>query len=366
MMHKILLSLICFGLSAAAIGQDDVSASRQSAIVKAIEKVSPAVASINVTQLRNVRFRTGFNDPFFDYFFPEEMYRSRQRVKGSGSGVLISPDGYIITNFHVIENATEIIVTLSGGKEYEAEVIGTDRVTDLTLLKIEGDAFPYATMGDSDDLIIGEWAIALGNPFGLFDLNQQPTATAGIISAVDMDFGQVEAGRLYQDMIQTDAAINPGNSGGPLVNVHGEVIGINSFIYTGSQISEGSVGIGFAIPVNRAKRIVNELKNTGRVDRSFATGLTVQALTKKLAVYLELPFDTGVMIVEVESGSTADKSGLEAGDIIVRVNNKSVGKSSDIRKVIEEGDLRSGDKLSLKVYRNGRYRTKTLRLGKVN
>ena len=254
--------------------------------------------------------------PFFDYFFPEEMYRSRQRVKGSGSGVLISPDGYIITNFHVIENATEIIVTLSGGKEYEAEVIGTDRVTDLTLLKIEGDAFPYATMGDSDDLIIGEWAIALGNPFGLFDLNQQPTATAGIISAVNMDFGQVQAGRVYQDMIQTDAAINPGNSGGPLVNVHGEVIGINSFIYTGSQLSEGSVGIGFAIPVNRAKRIVNELKNTGRVDRSFATGLTVQALTKKLAMYLELPFDTGVMIVEV--------------------------------------------------FRNGRYRTKTLRLGKVN
>jgi len=302
---------------------------------------------------------------FFDYFFPEKIYRSQQRVKGSGTGVLISPDGYIVTNFHVIENATEIIIKLTGGKEYEAEIIGTDRVTDLTLLKIEGNSFPYAELGNSDDLMIGEWVVALGNPFGLFDVNQQPTATAGIISAIDMDFGQVESGRIYQDMIQTDAAINPGNSGGPLVNVNGDVIGINSFIYTGSSISEGSVGIGFAIPIERAQRIVNELKNTGRVDRSFATGLTVQALTQKLSGYLELPFSTGVMIVEVESGSTSDIAGLEAGDVIVRVNNMRVSKSSDIRKVIEENDLRSGDKLNLKVYRNGRYGTKSLRLGKV-
>jgi len=150
-----------------------------------------------------------------------------------------------------------------------------------------------------------------------------------------------------------------------LVNANGDVIGINSFIYTGSALSEGSVGIGFAIPINRVQRIVSELKNTGRVDRSFATGLTVQALTNKLSMYLELPFDSGVMIVEVESGSTADISGLEAGDIIVRVNNNRVAKSSDIRKVIEENDLRSGDKLSLKVYRNGRYRTKSPRLGKM-
>lgn len=364
-MTKIVPAILVLMFMSELCAVDGINVSRQTAIVKAIEKVSPAVASINVTQLRNVRSGRGFNDPFFDYFFPEEMYRSRQRVKGSGSGVLISPDGYIVTNFHVIENATEIIIQLTGGKEYEAEIIGTDRVTDLTLLKIEGESFPYAELGDSDDLIIGEWVIALGNPFGLFDLNQRPTATAGIISTVDMDFGQVEGGRVYQDMIQTDAAINPGNSGGPLINANGEVIGINSFIYTGSALSEGSVGIGFAIPINRAQRIVNELKNTGRVDRSFATGLTVQALTKKLSMYLELPFDTGVMIVEVESGSTADISGLDAGDIIVRVNNNRVAKSSDIRKVIEESDLRSGDKLTLKVYRNGRYKTKTLRLGKM-
>ncbi len=163
----------------------------------------------------------------------------RERVKSTGSGVVISPDGYVITNSHVLENALETVVTLPGGKEYSAETIGIDKLTDLALLKLEGSNFPYADIGDSDNLIIGEWAIALGNPFGLFDVNDEPTATAGIISAVDMDFGTMESsGRVYQDMIQTDAAINPGNSGGPLVNSLGEVIAINTFIFSGSNYSD--------------------------------------------------------------------------------------------------------------------------------
>lgn len=345
------------------VGQSELDQSRENAITRAIKNVSPAVASINVTQLRSVRSTPFFQDPFFEYFFPENRYQ--RKVKGSGSGVVISPDGYVLTNFHVVENASEVVVTLPGGEEFAAEIIGTDRVTDLTLLKLDGDNFPYAQLGDSKDLIIGEWVVALGNPFGLFNVNQQPTATAGIVSAVDMDFGQQSSGKVFQDMIQTDAAINPGNSGGPLINSKGEVIGINTFIFTGSTISEGSIGIGFAIPIDRAKRIAEELKNTGRVDRSFATGLTVQSLTRNVAVYLDIPFESGVMIVEVENGSTAEKSGLKAGDIIVNVNGQKVKRSSDIRKIIEEGDLRSGDKLNMRIYRDGRYRKKSLKLGKV-
>ena len=232
-------------------GQWEVDASRHTAITRAIESVEPAVASISVVQIQDV-YNPFTRDPFFDFFFPE---RSRKReVHSSGSGVVISPDGYVLTNYHVIENATEVIVTLPGGEEFEAEIIGTDYITDLALLKLNGRNFPYATLGDSYDLIIGEWVIALGNPFGLFDISKQPTATAGIISAVDMDFGP-QKGRVYKDMIQTDAAINRGNSGGPLVNSMGEVIGINTFIYTASQFTEGSIGIGFAIPINLAKDI---------------------------------------------------------------------------------------------------------------
>ena len=185
--------------------------------------------------------------------FPKILIAKPSRVLGPGYSS--APDGYIITNQHVVENADEVIVTLPGGKEYDAEVIGEDRVTDLAVLRIEGKHLPYSKLGDSDDIIIGEWVIALGNPFGLFDVNKQPTATVGIISAVDLDFGKELSGRVYQGMIQTDASINQGNSGGPLSNAEGEVIGINTFIFTGGGYSEGSIGISFAIPINRAKGI---------------------------------------------------------------------------------------------------------------
>ena len=245
-----LSSLVFFSL---LHSQFDINKSRETAITRAIERVSPAVASINVIQLKEVATRSPFYDPFFQHFFPYELHR--QRIKSSGSGVVVSPDGYVITNYHVVENALEIIVTLPGGEEYEAVVIGTDSMTDLALLKSEGGNFSFATLGNSDELIIGEWVVALGNPYGLFDVSDQPTATAGIISAVNMDFGQQKSGQVFQNMIQTDAAINPGNSGGPLVNSHGEVVGINTFIFTGSANSQGSIGIGFAIPIIHAKNI---------------------------------------------------------------------------------------------------------------
>ena len=360
-MARIISSLL-FAISFLT-GQWGVDESRHTAITRAIESVEPAVASISVVQLRDVynSFSRG-RDPFFDFFFPE---RSRKKeVRSSGSGVVISPDGYVMTNFHVIENATEVMVTLPGGEEYEAEIIGTDFITDLALLKLRGRDFPYATLGDSDDLIIGEWAIALGNPFGLFDISKQPTATAGIISAMDMDFG-FQSGKIYKDMIQTDAAINRGNSGGPLVNSLGEVIGINTFIYTASQFAEGSIGIGFAIPINLAKDIAEELKVSGKVDRSFSTGLSVERLTEEVAEYLDVPIRQGVIVVEVEKSSNAQKAGVEVGDIITDVNGQKIRSSREILKIIKESDLRSGNKIKLKIYRDGKTLTKYLILASV-
>jgi len=360
-MARIISSLL-FAISFLT-GQWGVDESRHTAITRAIESVEPAVASISVVQLRDVynSFSRG-RDPFFDFFFPE---RSRKKeVRSSGSGVVISPDGYVMTNFHVIENATEVMVTLPGGEEYEAEIIGTDFITDLALLKLRGRNFPYATLGDSDDLIIGEWAIALGNPFGLFDISKQPTATAGIISAMDMDFG-FQSGKIYKDMIQTDAAINRGNSGGPLVNSLGEVIGINTFIYTASQFAEGSIGIGFAIPINLAKDIAEELKVSGKVDRSFSTGLSVERLTEEVAEYLDVPLRQGVIVVEVEKSSNAQKAGVEVGDIITDVNGQKIRSSREILKIIKESDLRSGNKIKLKIYRDGKTLTKYLILASV-
>jgi serine protease Do len=344
-------------------GQWSVDDTRQTAITRAIESVEPAVASISVVQLRDVYtpFSRG-RDPFFDFFFPE---RTRKReVRSSGSGVVISPDGYVLTNFHVIENASEVMVSLPGGEEFEAEIVGTDFITDLALLKLSGRDFPYAVLGDSDDLIIGEWAIAIGNPFGLFDISKQPTATAGIISAMDMDFG-FQSGKIYKDMIQTDAAINRGNSGGPLVNSLGEVIGINTFIYTASQFTEGSIGIGFAIPINLAKDIAEELKLSGKVDRSFSTGLSVERLTEEVAEYLDVPLSQGVIVVEIEKGSNAQKAGVAIGDIISAVNDQNIKTSRDILKIIKDSDLRSGNKIKLKIYRDGKTLTKYLILARV-
>ena len=337
--------------------QPNVNSSRKTAITRAIEKVGPAVACINVQQ--NVSAYTT-SDPFFRYFFPPEIYP----MKSSGSGVVISPDGYVLTNTHVVENASKISVTLSGGDEYDAEVIGVDKTSDLALLLLNGNNFPFAEMGDSDDLIIGEWVIALGNPFELFSVSNQPTASVGIISANHMDFGmQKESGRVLQNMMQTDAAINPGNSGGPLVNTEGKVIGINTFIFTGSNYNRGSIGIGFAIPINTAKRIAKELKTFGSIDRSFTTGLVVQPLTRSLIRHLNIPFRDGVIVVHVDKNSSAQKVGIAIGDIIVTAAGNKVNSPSDIRDIIAEKDLRSGDKIKFKIFRENAYLNIRLKLG---
>ncbi|MFH1853518.1 MAG: trypsin-like peptidase domain-containing protein [Candidatus Neomarinimicrobiota bacterium] len=360
---KYIMLVLGLGLATAPVsGQDSIASSRRTAITTAIEKVSPAIASIMVIQIKEYNRSPVFSDPIWQYFFPYDTYQ--QKVKSSGSGVVISPDGYVLTNHHVVEHALEIKVTLPGGKEYAAEVIGSDKVSDLALIKLEGKDFPYAKLADSDILIIGEWVVALGNPFGLFDISKQPTATVGIISALHVDFGQLQSGQLYQDMIQTDAAINVGNSGGPLVSSIGEVIGINTIIWTGSEYSQGSVGIGFAIPINRARRIAEELKNTGRVDRSFSTGLTIQTLEPRIAGYLDLPFTRGVIITQVDPASAAAEAGLKPGDVISTMNGYKIDKTDDIFRIFNDSGLRAGDKIELTIYRDGKNQKVSFRLRK--
>ncbi len=339
--------------------------SRENAITRAVQRVSPAVVGINVVQIREYRSGGFFaDDPVFRNFFPE--LRQRELVKGLGSGVIISPDGYIVTNEHVIHDATEVIVTLPDKTKYTAEIVASDYKSDLALLKISDDRmFPHAVLGDSDDLIIGEWAIAFGNPFGLFELGAHPSVSQGIISAVDRDFGKQEENRVYQDMIQTDASINGGNSGGPLVNCLGEVVGINTFIYSGSSTITASIGLGFAIPINRVKKVISDLKKYGKVNRSFWTGLEVQDLNYLIARYLGKKDVSGVIISDIESNSPAEKAHLQIGDIIVEVNDVKIKNTKDIWDVIENMDARGGDMLKLKIFRNQKYMDVTIRLEKI-
>ena len=328
--------------------QEGIDQSRQTAITHAIEQISKSVVGINVTQLKKQQVNPFF-DPFWGGFFP---YTRTFKVDNMGSGVLVSPDGYIITNTHVVDNALEIVVTLKGGKSFEAQLVGVDNLTDIALLKIDDNNLPFAVLGDSDGLIVGEWAVALGNPLGLFDVSHQPTATAGIISGVKMDFGLKEAGHVYQDMIQTDAAINPGNSGGPLVNALGEVIGINTFIMTGSNYSSGSIGIGFAIPINRVKEVAEDLKKFGKVERSYTTGVHVQAIDPVMQRYLRLPTSEGVIITDVEKRSSGERAGLQIGDVILKVDDRKINSPKDIIRVIDEGLHKVGDIVILTILRD--------------
>ena len=329
---------------------NNLTINRENAITYAIDKASNAVVGINVTQIKQKQFDPFF-DPFFDSFF--NQYHNTYKIKNLGSGVIISKDGFIITNSHVIENASQIIVSCSDGSTYDATIIGIDELTDLALIKIESNNdFLYAVTGDSDNLIVGEWAIALGNPLGLFDIAHQPTATVGIISGIGLDFGQKKSGKVYQNMLQTDASINSGNSGGPLLNVFGEVIGINTFIMTSSSYSEGSIGIGFAIPINTVIDIVSELKENGVIERRFETGLHVQRLDRTMKKILKIDNKTGVIITNIDEGSSGEKADLEIGDVILSVDGKEISSISDILKIIDEGLYRTGDFISLLILRN--------------
>jgi len=335
----------------------EIDSSRRTAIVRAVEAAKPAVVSISATRIEEYVVV----DPF-EWFFPE-LRRFRRRIRKEsppwmGSGFIVSPDGYIWTNEHVVHGADKIIVHLPDGREFRAKLVGADEGSDVAVLKVKGKGLPHVKLGNSDEVIVGEWAIAIGNPFGNI-IKGEPTVTVGVISATGRDFG-VQSGKVYRDMIQTDAAINKGNSGGPLVNALGEVIGVNTFIYTGSRWEIGSVGIGFAIPINKVKRIAKELVRYGRV-RPFWTGLSVQDVQDPLlAEALGLSRPEGVLITEVEPGSPGQKAGLRPKDVIVSVNGKPVHNTEEVQLAFSEGLV--GDVYELEVVRFGKRHKVHLRL----
>jgi len=336
---------------------------RKNAITRAVQKVASAVVGVNVTQIQEYVTTPFGNDPFFQYFFPGMRYR--QEVKSLGSGFLISPDGYIVTNEHVVHNAVKIIVTMVAGKNYPAKLVGSDYTTDLALLKIEGKDLPICELGNSDNIIVGEWAIALGNPFGLFELSRHPSVTVGVVSATHLNFGRQGGDRVYQDMIQTDASINPGNSGGPMVDALGNVIGVNTFIFTGGEYSQGSIGLGFSIPVNRVKRVISDLKKYGKVNRQFWTGLEVDNINYLIAKYFGLSSTKGVIVTSVKANSPAEKAGIQVGDIILAINGKEIQGTEDIWTLLTNIDAKPGDILTLTLFRKGKKKYVKLKLAPI-
>jgi len=313
---------------------NEISNQRKNIITQTVELVSSAIVGINVTEIRQYRdpFSNFFDDPFFRQFFGNRGYNN-QEVKSLGSGFIISSDGYIITNDHVAGNGSKITITMTNGNHYDARIVGTDPVSDICLLKIDENNLPYVTLGNSGDILIGEWVIALGNPFGLFELNDQPTVTVGVISAFGMNLEPID-GRFYLNMIQTDAAINGGNSGGALVNSIGEVIGMNTLIFTAG--SQGSIGLGFAIPINKIKKIIDELKERGVIDRGFDIGMRIQGIDEGIAKYYNLKDTKGVIVTQVMRNSPAYKAGIEPGDIIIQVENYKINNENIIQGVFQE------------------------------
>ena len=310
------------------------------------ERLKPSVVNISTTKIiRGGGARSPFEgsplgryfggDDFFERFFGDVPQREFKQ-KSLGSGFIISHDGYIFTNNHVVEQADKILVKLSSGKEYEAKVIGKDAKTDIALIKIKpSESLPVAETGDSDKLRVGDWVMAIGNPFGL-----EQTVTVGIVSAK----GRVIGAGPYDNFIQTDASINPGNSGGPLFDMAGQVIGINTAIVAQGQ------GIGFAIPISMAKTILPDLKSRGKVTRGWM-GVSVQDISEDIAKSLRLKDQKGALISDVVAGDPAEKAGLRAGDVITEINGKTVANTHELLLLI--AGLRVGETIKVKVFRDG-------------
>jgi serine protease Do len=345
--------------SATADPDLEIARSRQTAITRAVDVATPAVVSINVIEVQQVRVRDPFaGDPLFEYFFGRRQPQIRERrVQGVGSGFVISPDGYIVTNDHVAGNATVITVSFPDGTELEARLVGTDPDSDLALLKVEPqETLPYLAFAAGEQVYVGEWAIALGNPFGLFEA-AEPTVTVGVVSAVGRDFAPDRTGRVFRDMIQTDAAINRGNSGGPLVNALGEVIGVNTFIYSPSG---GTVGLGFAVPAWRARRIVEELQTAGRVSRPAPPGLTVRPLNARVAQMLEIDVDQGLLVTSVDPGSPAERAGLQPYDVILSIGGQRVTDAGSAGALLRS--FLPGETVAVSLIRDGERMTAQMTL----
>ncbi len=327
-----------------------------SSLSEVAEVVKPSVVNISTTRtvtLKNNPFNDLFNDPFFRRFFGNDFrsFGPERKFKSSalGSGVIVSEDGYILTNNHVIKDADEIKVVLYDKREFKGKVIGTDPKTDLAVIKIEAEKLPAIKIGESDNLRVGEVVIAIGNPFGL---NQ--TITMGIVSAV----GRSNVGIAdYEDFIQTDAAINPGNSGGALVNTKGELVGVNTAIFS---TSGGYMGIGFAIPSDMAKAVMQSIVKYGKVIRGWL-GVTIQGLTPELAKSFDIKEDHGALVTDVVKDSPAEKAGFKRGDLIVEFDSKMVKDETSLRNMV--ANTPPGKTVQVKIVRDGKERILTVTLG---
>ncbi|CAN5566522.1 DegQ family serine endoprotease [soil metagenome] len=331
-----------------------------------VDKVGPAV--VNIRTLEKARANAGSRSPQMDEdlleFFrrfgiplpgqqppgqgqqpdprrtpPRPTPNDEPQTRGVGSGFILSQDGFVMTNAHVVEGASEVIVTLTDKREFKARIVGADKRTDVAVVKIEATGLPAVKLGDVNKLRVGEWVMAIGSPFGLDN-----TVTAGIVSAKARDTGD------FLPFIQTDVAINPGNSGGPLINLRGEVVGINSQIYSRSGVF---MGISFAIPIDAATRVADQLRTSGRVVRG-RIGVQIDQVTKEVAESIGLGKPMGALVRSVEPTGPAEKAGLEAGDIITRFDGKAIDKAGDLPRIV--GDTKPGLKAPLQVYRRGNYR----------
>jgi serine protease Do len=345
-------SLLLLGITLLGTFADAAPFPRETAVVHAVRKIGPAV--VNISSEYEVARRTNpFSsfgiDPFFDSFFKDffEPYQERYTKNNLGSGVVIDGKrGYILTNEHVIARGAKIKVTLKDERVFEAQLVGADPDSDLAVLKIVSKMpLPAVEMGNSDDLMIGETIIAIGNPFGF-----SHTVTTGVISALNRSLRIDD--RVYRDFIQTDASINPGNSGGPLLNINGDLIGINTAIYAKAQ------GIGFAIPINRARRIIDDLIAYGEVQLPWI-GVTVQDLDEQLKHYFKIPFNQGVLISEVDQDSPAHKKGLKPGDVVLTIGGKRVSTTDGFYTHLR--GFTADDAIPITIWRNGKKKSFNIR-----
>lgn len=321
-----------------------IATSRRTAITTAVDRVSSSVVTVQTESVQRVQ------PDIFSFMFGDGQ--REQRNAGIGSGFIIRSDGVVVTNAHVVAGATTVTVAMRDGTTYPAKVVGTDETNDIAVVKFDAKNLPVSPMGTSSDLLVGEWVIAIGNPFGFVLGNSEPSVSVGVVSAVGRNLaGRNELGGVYLDMIQTDAAINPGNSGGPLVNAVGEVIGVNSSIYSPSG---GSVGLGFAIPIDRTKRIAEDLLEHGAVRQSWV-GIRLQASQVQSA---REAASVGAVVGFVTTGSPAQKGGVQVGDQIVRAGNRVVHNSFDWEARLL--DLRVGESIPITVKRGARELTMTL------
>ncbi len=321
-----------------------------------VKRVGPVVVNVSTTQMRKTA-QGPFGDDgpsgeFWERFFGGRMPRGPQRQSGLGSGFIIDRDGTILTNYHVVDGAEKIVVTLSDGKTFDGRVLGRDQKTDIAIIKIDAKQdLPAARLGDSDRLEVGEWVMAIGNPFGL-----DHTVTTGIVSAKGRHIGSGP----YEDFIQTDASINPGNSGGPLLNLRGEVIGINTAIFSQSG---GNIGIGFAIPTNLVKELVPQLKTKGKVVRGYL-GTTVQKITPEIAESMGLkPRQGGALVAEVLTATPAEKAGIKSGDVIVEFDGKEIKDSADLP--LQVARIAPGKTVQMKIVRDNKELTLPITVGEI-